>query len=174
MALKGHTLLIFPFLKWYLIPDQLIDWEKWERNADRGYKKLSTSSAMNTCSVVSHVIYVRLYSSIIFMMPQLLIKQCSDFSLKIKHFVFFFKSNIIKVIFGVYHQLFSKMHSLFINSYSPVVFFYVFLDLRNRQLFSKQKINHQVKTPPLIHIKLRVGYWVWGKSAQRVYKKKII
>lgn len=32
------------------MPDQLIDWEKWERIADTGYRQLSTSIAMNTCS----------------------------------------------------------------------------------------------------------------------------
>ena len=49
--LNWHTLLIFPFFKWYRIPDQLIDWEKWERKAETGYKKLSTSSATKICSI---------------------------------------------------------------------------------------------------------------------------
>lgn len=30
------------------MPDQLIDWEKWERIAEIVYKKLSTKIAMNT------------------------------------------------------------------------------------------------------------------------------
>lgn len=54
--LKSHTLLIFPSFKWYRIPDQLIDWEKCDRIADMGYKKLSTSIAIKTCSIANQPI----------------------------------------------------------------------------------------------------------------------